>query len=335
MSEVLVNVIRGQKIEGCHYGDLVAVDWQGKILKEVGSGSRFTYWRSGAKPFQLLPLIERGGVEEFKLTNEEIALIASSHSGEDKHIEVLEGILKRISCKEEDLDCGFAAPLNAKTAEGVLRKGENYRKLQHNCSGKHTAMLALARLLGTPINDYIDQEHLIQRMMISTISQCAEIPEKEIKIAIDGCGVPVFGFGIKNMALAYAKLTVPEKAFSGVRAKAARIVLEAMVREPFYVAGTDRLDTILMEVTKGRVVAKLGAEAVYNVGIKEEGIGVCLKIDDGSVRAIDPVIVKILKDMDFLTRDEAKKLENHYRPLIRNHRGDVIGYLEPVFGYNS
>jgi len=331
MSEVLVNVIRGENIEGAHHGDLVAVDYQGKILKKVGNENRFTYWRSCAKPFQLLPLIEKGGIERFGLEEEEIAAMASSHGGENKHVEVIGRILDKIGCVEDDLDCGFAPPFYPKAIEETLRKGEDYRKLQNNCSGKHAGMLALARLLGISIQNYIDLEHPVQQMMLDTVSECVKLPKESIKVAKDGCGVPVFGFAIKNMALAYAKLTVPEKSFLGRRASAARIVLEAMTKYPFNVAGTDRLDTALMEVTNGRVVAKLGAEAVYNIGIKDQGIGICFKIDDGSYRALDPVAVHILKEMDLLTKEEFNKLEGHYRPLLKNHRQEVIGYLEPAF----
>lgn len=331
MSEVLVNIVRGEHKEGCHHGDLVVVDYLGKILKKVGNENRFTYWRSCAKPFQLLPLIEQGGIEKFGLLEEEIAAMASSHGGEAKHVQVIGKILDKIGYVEDDLDCGFAPPFYPKAVEETLRKGEDYRKLQNNCSGKHAGMLALAKLLGYGIQNYIELDHPVQQIMLNTIREWVELSKREIKVAKDGCGVPVFGFAIKNMALAYAKLTVPEKVFSGVRAQAARVVLEAMTKYPFHVAGTDRLDTALMEVTRGRLVAKLGAEAVYNIGIKDQGIGICFKIDDGSYRALAPVAVHILKEMDFLTQDEFIQLKNYYRPLLKNHRQEVIGYLEPAF----
>ena len=331
MSEILVHVIRGEEIEGCHHGDLVVVDWQNNILKQVGDPNRLTYWRSGAKPFQLLPLLENGAIERFGFTKEEIAMMVSSHGGEEEHVRLIEKILQKIGCQEDELDCGFAPPLHSKTASEILRRGEEYTKFHHNCSGKHTGMLALIKLMGLSTKNYISQEHPIQKLMLSNIAHCLEIPENQVKVATDGCGVPVFGCPIRQMALAYAKLTVPEKAFIGEKAKAARIVQEAMTTQPFYVAGTGRIDTALMEVTGGRILAKLGAEAVYNVGIKDQGIGVCLKIDDGSFRAIDPVIVKLLNDMGFLTKKEFSLLEKFYRPLLKNHRGEIIGYLEAVF----
>lgn len=331
MSQVLVHIVRGEVVEGCHHGDLVVVDWKNSILKQIGDPNRLTYWRSGAKPFQLLPLLERGGRERFGFTKEEIAVMVSSHGGEEHHVRVIKKILQKIGCQEDDLDCGFAPPLHSKTAKEVLRRGEEYTKFHHNCSGKHAGMLALIKLMGLSTKNYISKEHPIQKLMLANIAHCLEIPENQVKVAIDGCGVPVFGCPIRQMALAYAKLTVPEKAFTEEKAKAARMILEAMTTQPFYVAGTDRIDTVLMEITGGRVLAKLGAEAVYNVGIREQGIGICLKIDDGSFRAIDPVIIKLLNQMGFLTRNEFNLLEKLYRPLLKNHRGETIGYLEAVF----
>ena len=146
-----------------------------------------------------------------------------------------------------------------------------------------------------------------------------------------GCGVPVFGMGIDKMALAYAKLSQPEGYFSNKRTIALRKILYAMTHYPYYVAGTDRLDTILMKVTKGRIVAKLGAEAVYCIGVVDQGIGICLKIDDGGYRAIDPVIIDVLNKLKLLSEEELEELKVLWRPSLKNHRKEIIGEIKPVF----
>ncbi|NPV27391.1 MAG: asparaginase [Firmicutes bacterium] len=331
MSEILVHVVRGEQVESRHHGDVVVVDRHGKIRQSLGDPHRFTYWRSAAKPFQVLPLVEAGGVEHFCLTPAEIAIMASSHSGEPQHIELVQGILNKIGCTVSDLQCGVTVPINSKTARELLRLGKTATSLHNPCSGKHTAMLALAQLKGYPIEGYLKPGHPVQQMMLATVAEVCAVNPAEIVLGIDGCGVPVFGLPISRMALAYARLAIPEEGFGDVRGRAARIILEAIRNEPFFVAGTGRLETVLMEVTRGRLVAKAGAEGVFNVALLSEGLGICVKIDDGNNRAVDPVVVKLLKQLDFLSERELSALENYFQPQLTNNRGERIGYLEAVF----
>ncbi len=335
MSELLVQVTRGGYVESRHYGDVAIINSSGKLLYRVGDPHRFTFWRSAAKPFQAIPFVEAGGIERYEISSEELALMTSSHGGEEAHVDAVRSILDKIHRKEEELDCGIAVPMHGETASKMLQQGKDYLPANNACSGKHTAMLALADLLSIPTENYIVADHLIQQMMHTVIAACCNMLPEEVKIAVDGCGVPVFGMGIDQMALAYARLTKPEDYFSQKRAEALRKILNAMVQHPFYVAGTDRLDTILMQVTKGRIVAKLGAEAVYNVGIVDQGIGICLKIDDGNYRAIDPVIIDILNSLGFITPEELKQLEHRWKPKLYNHRKDIIGELVPVFALSK
>lgn len=335
MSELLVRVIRGGYTESRHFGDLVVADKSGKILYSVGDFDRFTFWRSAAKPFQLTPFVEENGIEEFNITMEELAVMASSHGGEKKHVKAVESILHKINQNIESLDCGIAPPMYIKEWSDLLKSGEEILLTHNACSGKHSGILALGVLRNICLDNYIKKDHPIQKIILNTISDCCGMNEEDIIIAIDGCGVPVFGMGIDKMAIAYARLVKPDGYFKEKRVKALKTIVSAMIHYPFYVAGTERLDTVLMEVTKGRLVAKLGAESVYNVGIIEEGIGICLKIDDGNYRAIDPVIIKTLKDLDLLSKDELNQLKDRFNPKLRNHRNEIIGELEPVFELNK
>ena len=331
MSEVLIHVMRGEYVESRHHGDLAIVDRNGKLYYSIGNPQRFTFWRSSAKPFQTIPFVEEGGIEKYQIAGEELSLMTASHGGEEGHVKILRELLAKINHTEEKLDCGIAAPMYGKAAANILRSGNSYKAVNNPCSGKHAAMLALAELLDLPIEDYILLNHPIQQKMLEVIADICDLPKGEVKIAIDGCGVPVFGMGIDKMALAYGKFSKPEGVFPDKRAQALRRILHAMTHYPYYVAGTNRLDTVLMEATKGRIVAKLGAEAVYCIGIVDEGLGICLKIDDGSYRAIDPVIIQVLKELGFITNEELKQLSMYWKPKLYNHRNDVIGELETVF----
>ncbi|KXZ39906.1 asparaginase [Alkalithermobacter thermoalcaliphilus JW-YL-7 = DSM 7308] len=334
MSEILVNVTRGEYIESRHYGDIAIVDREGKLLYSVGDFDRFTFFRSAAKPFQVIPFIESGGIEKFNITLEELSVMTSSHNGEKEHVNMVNNILYKLNLTIQDLDCGTCVPMSKKASEDILKSQNNYTALHNACSGKHCAMLGLSILKNINIKDYISTNHPIQQEMLNIISQMCSIKKDDIAIAIDGCGVPVFGMGIDKMALAYARLSKPDGLFSKERCNSIKTIVSAMTKYPFYVAGTNRLDTILMQVTNGKVIAKLGAEAIYCVGIVDKGIGICIKIDDGSFRAIDPVIIEVLKQLNILSNTELSKLQFRHMPELKNHRKEVIGVLKPAFRLN-
>ena len=133
------------------------------------------------------------------------------------------------------------------------------------------------------------------------------------------------------MAVAYSKLSKPAKVRLRARRDALTKITRAMTEYPYYVAGSSRLDTLLMEVTGGRLVAKLGAEGVYCVGVMEKGIGIALKIEDGSSRAIDTVVIELLKRLKIISGVEYGRLKQRCKTEIRNHRKETIGEIKTVF----
>lgn len=331
MSVELVHVIRGELVESIHRGDLVVVDNNGDIILEIGDSNKTTFWRSSAKPFQVIPMIEAGGVEKYGFSGEEIALMTASHGGEEKHVNTIKSIFKKLGHDINILDCGKAYPMYMKAGLELVKKGEDYGSAHNPCSGKHSSMIALAMLKGYDIKDYIKVEHKVQREMINIVGEMTELEEKDIKIAIDGCGVPVFGMPIYNMALAYAKLSKSDALKNEKRRESLKLVAKAMTENPYYVAGTERLDTVLMEVTKGRLLAKLGAESVYCISVMNQGIGIALKIEDGSYRAIDPVIIELLRRLRLISEEELKELKDRCKVTLKNHREDIIGMMKAVF----
>jgi L-asparaginase II len=324
MSIEIVHVLRGGKVESIHRGDIVIVDSKGNILFEYGNPFKRTFWRSAAKPFQAMPLIAAGGIEEFDLSSKELAMICSSHNGEEKHVEVVKGILKKLGKNISDLNCGVAKPMHLGRCEEMLKKSTSFTQGNNACSGKHSGMLALGVLKNYNLENYISLEHPIQQEMLKSISEITELDIDEIDIAIDGCGVPVFGLPIINMALAYAKLA--DKNASDILKK----ISSAMCNNPYYVAGTDRLDTIIMEETKGKILAKLGAESVYCMSIIDKGIGIAMKTEDGSYRGLDAVIPALLLKHSYITENEYESIIKRVKIEIKNHREEIVGKLISV-----
>ncbi|HHW09485.1 MAG TPA: asparaginase [Firmicutes bacterium] len=332
MSEVAVHVVRGGLVESRHHLSLAICTPSGELLASCGNPERLTFWRSAAKPVQLLPLVAAGGAEHFGFTAHELAVMAGSHSGEKPHVEAVQSILRKIGLDQEHLRCGIHTPSSRAAAEELARSGRAPSQLHCNCSGKHAAMLALAVLKGWPTAGYIEMNHPVQQEMLAVVAAVTGVPAEVIPVAVDGCGVVTFMISLRAMAQAYARLATGEELprAPGWREAAAR-VSEAMRTHPHMVAGTGQLVTSLMAATGGRLVVKSGAEGLICVGLPERAWGLALRIEDGSSRAVGPAVIELLRRLGAVSDEEAGSLADWHRPEIRNFSGRVVGLIEAVF----
>ena len=330
MHKELVHVYRGDFVESIHYGSAAVVDLNGEVMNSVGDPEFKTYIRSSAKPIQVLPVILSGAAEKYGFTPKELAVMCASHSGEDFHTDTVRGILKKIAVEEDSLACGVHKPYHKKTAKALFEAGLEPGKIHCNCSGKHSSMLSLCAHHGWDLNDYVEIDHPVQQLMIDVMSEVCDIPRDDFWLGIDGCGVPVFGLPLKNMALGFARLSKPD-AFSSKYDAPIRTITAAMNAHPEQVAGTDRFCTDLMRTMGGKVVAKGGAQAVYCVGFLDKGIGLAVKIADGNSRGRAAVVLKIMEDMGLINEDELNKLDKYRYPKVKNHRKQIVGELKTVF----
>jgi len=205
----LVEVTRGNIVESAHFGAFYVVNSWGKKIACGGNPQLMTFPRSSMKPFQALPFIERGGNSAFDLTGEEIAIMCASHAGTDLHVEVLKKMQEKIGISEADLACGSAWPHDAQTRQMMKMAGEKPSPLRHNCSGKHTGMLAHARLRNLDKENYLDPNHPVQVTIRQVLGEMVGLAPAEMPLGIDGCSAPVYGIPLKNMAQAVANLADP------------------------------------------------------------------------------------------------------------------------------
>jgi L-asparaginase II len=327
-AQILVEVTRGPLVENVHRGHVAVVDWQGNLLYSVGDPGHITYWRSSAKPFQALPIVESGAADRYGIEPKELALFCASHSGEKIHTDTVLGIFKKIGQDPSLLQCGVHMPYHAETARAMTQAGEKPSALHCNCSGKHSGMLTLVTHLGYDPANYLELDHPLQQLILDYVAEFTGYPREQIAIGTDGCGVPVHGLPLYNMALAYARLAHPQGNPS--RIEACRRMTAAMIAHPEMVGGTDRFCTDLMRTAGGVLVGKAGAAGVYCVGIMEEGIGIAVKCEDGSSRGRDPVVVEILKQLGFLSAQQVQSLEKYHRPRNVNHRQEKCGEVIPA-----
>ncbi len=327
---VICRVTRGEMDECLHRGDIAVVDARGGLLAWVGNPRKVTYMRSSAKPLQALAVIESGAADRFGFSPRELAVVCGSHSGEAFHVETVRGILSKVGLSEDHLACGVHQPLCRLQAARLLREDRPPTPLYNNCSGKHAGMLAICAHLGLPVDGYWRPAHPVQRMMRAVVAEVSGFPEGRIVVGADVCGVCVFGLPLENMALAYARLVTPG-ALPPARSAAAARVVEAMVNHPEMVGGTGRLCTELIKAGGGRIIGKEGADGVYCAAVREAGIGLAVKVEDGNPRALGPSVVAALDQLGILPRSVLARLDSLRRPAVVNHRGETVGFVEPCF----
>jgi L-asparaginase II len=270
-----------------------------------------------------MPLLESGGFDALGWGDEELALACASHGGEPEHVALVESMLSRISLEEGDLACGPHEPLSPRGAKIASESGVRIKRTHNNCSGKHTAMLALAKFRGWPINGYETRDHPVQKAMLNQVALWTGMRCSEIEMAVDGCGVVVFGGPIEKLALAFARLGAAASRGEEIPAR----IIGAMAKNPFLVGGTERIDTMIIEATDGRVITKVGAEGVHAGVILEKGIGIAIKVEDGNLRAQQPALLHLLMQLGAFPERLPEELFDVLRHPVRNSRGDVVGEI--------
>jgi L-asparaginase II len=319
---LLANVTRGGSVESQHFGHVVVVEAEGRIVFALGDPRFVTYIRSAAKPFQAMPLFDDAVPEIFGFRDDEMAVIMSSHNGEPKHVDAVASILRKIGRSPEHLQCGIHPPMGATVLYELRRRGEKPTVLHNNCSGKHAGMLAACVNRGWPTENYLDLNHPHQQRILQAVARWAWMPASGIGVAIDGCSAPVFAMPLFNMARMYATLVGAEEAIP-------QRIVQTMATLPDMIAGEERFDTDLMRVTNGRIIAKIGAEGIQCIGVTGgQRLGMALKMSDGSHRAVSSVALAVLHKLGLVLDAEYEQLAGYHRVPVRNYRQIETGFVE-------
>jgi L-asparaginase II len=321
-----IAVTRGGATESVHRVHAAVVDARGDLIAAARDAEQVTFWRSCAKPFQVMPFVESGGFDEVRWGDDELALSVASHGGEPEHVAIAGSMLSDIGLEEGDLACGPHDPLSTRGARMLREAGERPTRLHNNCSGKHAAMLARAQTAGWEMQGYERPEHGVQRSCTESVATWSGIPANKLRCAVDGCGVVVYGMPLRAMAAAYARLVAACERGDEVPTR----IVHAVRTRPFLLGGTDRFDSVLLEETDGRMLAKIGAEGVHCVAAFDAGLAVAVKVEDGSMRAQYPAVLRILQMVGALPETLTPRLAEQLTRLVRNSRGETVGCIRPV-----
>jgi len=334
LNPVLVDVCRSSAVESCHRGSVIAINAEGKTLLALGDSDALVFPRSSLKPLQVMPLVESGAVDHLSMTDQELALACASHSGEPSHLQVLSQWMQRIGLDASQLECGPSLPLDSEAAHEHLRLGGKPGRELHNCSGKHTGMLALSVYLEETVQGYSEYSHVTQQSWMNVLSELSGVNVFDMPWDKDGCGLPAVALPLAAFAKAFLPFTIQCQAAATQRARAAARISAAMRSHPQMVAGSNRCCTASMQGGDNLLV-KVGAEGVFIAVAIEAGVVIALKADDGANRAAEVMLGAALRQLGLLSSSQYDSLSRWYQPPIVNSQQAVVGSIRPSAAWSA
>ena len=336
--QIEVVVTRGENaelVESRHLCNAVICNSESDVVASFGDRNLPTFPRSAIKMLQAIAFAESEALSSFALDEQCAALACGSHSGEERHVEKVRKWLEKTGLSEKNLECGSHAPLDKKSANILLEHGQKPLPAHHMCSGKHCAMLSLARVQNWELEGYCEHDHPVQQRVTEICSHFFEHELTQDTRGRDGCSIPTFAVPLMVLAKGMARFAEPSSLMRAKnsqalekRSAAARRLFQAVVAQPFFIAGSKQADTIIVEQGRGEFAVKSGAEGVYTAVIPKLKLGVALKCIDGTNRAARAAIALLLEKLDLLVASEADNFAN--KSLV-NFRGFRVGAVRARF----
>lgn len=325
---IIVEEYRGGNLENVHQGIICIVNDKKEVIYEKGDINEKVFYRSAMKPIQAIPVFTTDVIEKYKLTDSEAALFTASQRGERYHQEGLESMLNKLDFKESLLVCGASYPLNEEPKRQYNWDHKPKRKLLHNCAGKHLGMIAYTREKGLDVEHYADPDSPLQQEVLNYVSEFSETPLSEINHGVDGCGLPIYGVPLKNMAISYLKFAATDLIEDETTKHAAMRIGEVMNKHPEIVASHHFICTALLK--DPNIVAKGGAQGVYCLSLKKERISIALKVLSGSELVWPILVAEILEKINYDNKDTIARLRDIRSDAILNDDGDPIGETKVI-----
>ena len=313
-------------MESCHRGAVAIADADGRVLLGLGDIERPIYPRSAVKALQAIPLIESGAADAFGLGQAELAIACASHSGDEAHIRAVRALLAKAGLDEAQLACGAHWPIGDRASRELSRVGKSPTPIHNNCSGKHAGMLATAVHLGLDPRGYERPEHhgaardqarSFQRFATShwsrmrsasTAARCRPLPCRLLRWRPGSPGSPA------------AEGSMPRAPRRRER------LMDSCFAAPDLVAGEGRFDTIVMRGLPQTAFAKGGAEGVHCAALPALGIGIAVKVDDGTKRGAEMALAILLAK---LVPGPNTSLPRQLAGEMRTWRGVKVGTVGP------
>nr|AUG32697.1 hypothetical protein PLO_724 [Paulinella longichromatophora] len=294
-----VKLMRNGIIESIHKVHLVVCNSYGQIILQLGNSNYKTFIRSALKPFQAIPFIATELRDKTIQDTRNLAIACSSHDGTPEQVKSVFKLLHQSGINSSLLQCpipvGRTSPLD------------------HNCSGKHASFLATCKYMNWDLETYLLQNHPLQKTIIEYVCKSLNISQQELILAYDDCGAPTLNLELFQMAYLYAQLNNFGKDNT-------KVLSQAIVKYPELVAGEGRFDTELMKKGQTQILSKGGAEGIQCMSHLNQGVGVAIKVEDGSRRAKQAAAIYVLQRLQWLEDKELETLKKQFLIINKNVR---------------
>lgn len=295
----LAVVERDGFVESRHAGAAVVLSPDGEVVARYGNPDALVLPRSSLKPLQAVAAVTAGAA----LEGDQLALGTASHSGTDRHVEVVRDVLAAGGLTEDDLACPPAWPSDSATRREMISDHAAQSRIRMNCSGKHAQMLRACAATGWPTTGYLEASHPLQQHIREVVERLTG--EKIAHTSVDGCGAPVHAVTLTGLARGIHRIGTASERSPFALHRVAGTLVRAVRESPWTIAGPGEPDTIAIEVLG--VFAKGGAEGVMTM-VAPNGATVALKMLDGNGRAATAVAATLLARAGALTDAQVDEL---------------------------
>ena len=321
MSEIKTFFTRNKNVESVHLAKCLIVNSLNEIIFTTNNDQDTIFPRSAIKLFQAIPFAKSGAIQKFNLNTKQISLSCSSHVGEDFHIKELLNWFKKLNISLESLRCGIHNPLDQNSSNKLLLSGNKPTQIHNNCAGKHLGMISSCIANNYNIKSYLDFNHPHQKEIRKSIEYFSENKIARNDFAIDGCSAPQYGLKINNLSTALINLSKNIKNKKNI----ANILVEAILKNPKFIGGTNNLDSNLIKISEKEIFCKGGAEGVLLFVHLKKGIAGVIKVEDGNERALPSIVYNLFTKLKILSSSKNVLLKKWHKNKLINHAGKKIG----------
>ncbi len=317
---LILQYLRNNIPEQQHFGFVLQCNKKEILFTFGDSHDEPFFMRSCMKPLQATLLIDFDLINYFKLNSEEIAICAASHAGEPEHIRVIKKLLNKIGMNENDLKCPPSQPLSKTAQLDLIKRDKQPGRIHHNCSGKHILMLMACIKNKWSIENYDKMTHPLQLAVIEKVRVVTQYQD-EITISKDGCGLPICAIPLHNIALSYLNLFLSKKYSE---------ITKSILKHPYLIGGTQRLDSEIINASNGTLVAKVGAGGLCTIVNLEKKEAIIVKIADANMTTRSIVTIETLKNHGWLSNEQitGSSLQFLYDKTIKTSHGELVGEIE-------